>query len=209
MADIARGETFTTQIPDAASLHALVDDATILPAFITAKSVSTPDSADAFIFAKNGSLLQCTLAGLISALPSDGAASVASLRQLGTTATTAAAGNDARFPSSILGIRKANSTAPDTVATSHDLTLPYKDVSTATTIDWSQGSFFYANLTGNVTYALTGFIIGQEITVLVNLNGHTVSFTPAVMTTVGSGTTWAYVKLSCPPPGIVGYRVSI
>lgn len=98
MADIQRGITFTNSIPDAASAHQLVDSATILPAFITGKTISTPATGDSFVFSKNGALLRCTLAGLIGAFPTGGAANIAALRKLGTAADTAAAGNDPRFP---------------------------------------------------------------------------------------------------------------
>jgi hypothetical protein len=210
MSDIQRGATFTTGIPDAPSLHTLVDAATILPAFVTAKVSAPPASADAFPYVKSGAFRQCTLAQLIGAFPNGGAANISALRQLGTGAGTAASGDDPRFPSRLIGIRKANGPAPDTVATAADLAIAGASLAGITAIDWKAYSVLSDNLTGNKTYTFVNTGNGRRIVVAIKLNGFVPTF-PAILGTLpvlGSGTTCKTYYFVQSPIGITGFCVA-
>lgn len=210
MSDIQRGVTFTTNIPDAATAHRLVDDAVILPAFISGKTVATPVSGDAFVFLKNGALRQCTLAGLIGAFPNGGAANVFALRKLGTTATSAAAGNDPRFPAQFDGIRQANGTSPDTVAAPKDFAFVSKNLNGTTVIDWDAADVFYDNMAGNKTYTFANVRDGRTISIIFKKNGHTPTLPGAIGTVVvGNGTTFLHVILSKSVLGTTGLQIQI
>ena len=180
MSDIQRGITFTTSIPDAASAHQLVDAAVILPAFISDKASAAPATGDTFVFNKNGALRKCTLQQLISAFPNGGAANVFALRKLGTSAQTAAAGNDPRFPAQITGIRKANGTSPDTAATAKDFNLASKNLAGLTTIDWDVANVFRDSITANKTYNFANVRDGRTITLVIEHNNHITAFNAAI-----------------------------
>lgn len=214
MGDIQRGVSFTTNIPDAVTLQNLVDQAIILPAFISAKTVATPASGDAFVFLKGsgpGVLRQCTLAGLISAFPANGAANVASLRKLGTNSTDAAAGNDPRFPARLTGIRFANGPGPDTVASVSQLQPIALNLSGQTNIAWNSAIMFSDSLTANKTYTFSNTANGKRIIVAVKLNGHTATF-PAVQNgtvpVIGSGTTVQTYFFLQTPLGTTGFCIA-
>jgi len=127
MADLTSPESFVDGQEDgvtAARLNNHVNGAQIQSAFISGKAAVTPATGDyAVIFDVSGAALaKCTLAALVAAVyASDPAAGVAGARTLSTTSTTAAAGNDTRFPASVTGIRKsAGVGSTDTAAVSSD-----------------------------------------------------------------------------------------
>lgn len=211
MSDIQRGITFTTSIPDAASAHQLVDNAVILPAFITTKATAPPSSADSFIFSKNGALRRCTLDTLINAFPRGAAANVFSLRKLGTQATMAAAGNDPRFPAQFTGLRKANNHGPDTAAVPKDTAFPSKSLDGAHTIvDWDQADVFHDDLATPKTYTFTNVRDGRTIQFIIKLNGRAVTLPAAIGTVViGTGTTFLHLILTKSVLGITGLQIKI
>lgn len=194
MAQIQRGYTFIDGgTGNAAELHELVDDATILPGIITQQASAPPANPDSFLFyqARSQTLASCTLSQLIAAFPVNQAANVACLRQLGTGATVAAAGNDPRFPAQITGIRKGHGTGADTAATAPDLDFSSVDLANLTAIDWSAGNFFHDSLTANKTYTFSNVTDGRAICAVIVTNGHTPTFptTLGSIQTLGSGTT--------------------
>ena len=64
------------------------------------------------------------------------------------------------------------------------------DLGSGTIIDWSAGDTFHASLSGDRTYTFSNVTLGKSITVLILLNGHTVTMPTGTGTTptVGSGT---------------------
>ena len=184
MADISRGFTFLPGVPgELAQFHQLVDDATILPTFITSKAVAAPSGAgDYFVFyqAGSGAIRRCNHTALVNSFPRGGAANQFALRKLGVGATDAAAGNDVRFPAAITGIRKANGAGPDTVAGAKDLSFAPVNLAAGTSIDWDAGDVFYSTLTANKVYTFTNARLGRVITVALKLQGHTVTW-PALV----------------------------
>lgn len=208
--EIQRGVTFTTSIPDAPTLHAFLESAIILPAFISDKTIATPGTGDSFVFLKNGVLKQCTLSGLISGIPSGAPPHIYSLRRLGRLASEAAAGNDPRFPAVLVGIRKANQNAPDTVATAGDLAIASQSLVGITAIDWRAFNVFSDSLTANKTYTFINPGTGRRITVVVKLNGFTPTF-PALAGTlpvIGTGTTYQTFFFTQTALGVTGYAVA-
>jgi hypothetical protein len=98
MADISRGETFVDgQSVTGTRLNAHVDNATILPAFISAKGAGSPALSHKTIVYDGTNLIAPTLTTLFGLQLTDQAAGTPSLRSLGTTATTAAQGNLAAY----------------------------------------------------------------------------------------------------------------
>lgn len=96
MADISKGTTFV----DGSSYHAtsfnnLVDDATILPAFVSAKPATSPATDDKVLLydASGTALIAPTVADVLDLQIKDAAAGTASMRTLGTSNTQAAQGN--------------------------------------------------------------------------------------------------------------------
>lgn len=214
MAQIQRGFTFEDGgSGDASELHSLVDDAVILPGFVTDQANAAPAGTDSFVYYKSAAgLRKCTLSQLVAAFPTDAAANVASLRKLGTSAGMAAAGNDARFPAQVTGLRKGNGTSADTAAQANDVVFP-KDLANGATVDFTTGGVFYASLNANRTYTLTNGRVGQTVVLLVKLNGHTTGISNAVLggslPTVGSGTTAKEYHLTITPYGVSGYCINL
>lgn len=191
MPDLSRGTTFTTGIPDAASLHNLVDAGTVLPAFILSKPTATPGDGDQFVFVSGGAYKRCSLRTLVAAFPNGGSPSTFALRRLGTTAQAAAAGNDSRFPATLPAgsIRVAQGTSADTAATPSDLTFPVYSLIGKTEIDWSKSNVFFDTLTANgKTYSFSHLANGRSIQVIINLAGHTIPTMPGLFATVGAST---------------------
>jgi hypothetical protein len=218
MSDIQKGVTFHTgdEVTNS-SLNNLVDDAIILPGFISSKPVGSPAQGDKFVFFKsaNQSLAAVTLNGLISAFPRGGAANAFALRKLGTQAGTAAAGDDSRFPADFIhgGIRKANHNQPDTVATPQDLCFAAKHLSGGSQIDWSLGELFYDSITANKTYTFANVPtnVAQVITVALQLNGHTVTFPSllGVAPQINASATVHYFTFIKTPLGVSGTVVAL
>lgn len=210
MSDIQRGITFTTSIPDAASAHQLVDNATILPAFVTGKTAAIPTGGADFLFASpTGALRKCTLTTLIGAFPNGGAASVYALRRLGTTGTTAAAGDDSRFPAVIRGIRQANGPAIDSVATPAQLSFASRPI-VGLNIDWSQSQVFTDSLAGNKTYTFSNVTDGRIVHIIVTLNGRTVTMPVGLaVNTLGTGTTIKHYILVKSAVGTTGLCIAL
>lgn len=104
MADISKGATFTDGDPtegivNGTRLNALVDSATILPAFVSGKPTTTPVLADrALLYDTSGTaLIAPTLTDVFAAQVVNATALTPSLRSLGNTATTAAQGDLVAF----------------------------------------------------------------------------------------------------------------
>lgn len=212
MAQFSRGITFIdgTSGHTVSEIHALIDNAHILPAFITDQPVATPVTADKFIFqqATTNTLKSISFQGFKDAFPKDAAATVYSLRRLGTAAGMAAAGNDTRLRNPVSGFRFGQGAGTDRAATAADFRF-LKNLGTGTVINWAEGRVFYATLTGNRTYTVTGGGLGRQIEVDIKLNGFTVTINGVTnLATVGSGTAWARYYLTIPAPGtIVGTKV--
>lgn len=203
-ADIAKGFTFVAGGTgyDAPALNGLVDNAVILPAFITAKPVATPAVTDSFIFyqASQTRLAKCTGTALVTGIvPANTAAGIASLRKLDTTATGAAAGNDSRFPTAITGIRKGNGASPDTLAAPHDYAFPELNIS-GTVIDVSLNPNRFKSVAANTTMSFSNFADGDDVVVNVFKSaGVTLAFTGVDLWRTTSG--W-----SATPPAFVTGR---
>lgn len=182
MSDIQAGTTLSDGVSyHGSDFNALVNNATILPAFITAKGAVIPSSSDSIcIYDSSGSgLAKCTLGDLISnVIPQDNVAGIASLRTLGTGPQQAAAGSDSRFPASVTGLRKsAGSASTDTAAAPKDLDFTPQSLSGISNIDWDLGNLFYEGLLGtSKTYTFSNVRSGRVIIAQINQNGHTVSF---------------------------------
>jgi hypothetical protein len=149
---------------DAAGLNLFVSGAAIQAAFITGKSAITPVAADSFVFydASGAVLGKCALSAIITA-------------GLGLTSTTAAAGNDSRFSSSITGIRKgAGVGSTDTLAVPKDFVLPPTAVALVTgaaTLDCVANNLFTVTLTANATITLASITDGDTIRVQITQDG--------------------------------------
>lgn len=213
MSDILRGVTFTTGIPDAATLHNLVDSATILPAFISGKALAVPSSGDSFVFVTaGGALRRATLDKLIQGFPRGGAGGVFALRKLGNQAGMAAAGDDSRFPARLTAgsIRKANGTSPDTAAEPQDFRFPSFSMVGKTIIDWDESDVFTDTLSTNKTYTFSNVRDGRTIQFVVNLNAHTVTMPGAIgVVEVGTGTTIKHYILTKSAVGTTGLCIKI
>lgn len=215
MADLQRGHTFVNPSSGntAADLHELVDSATILPAFITAKSgVATLEDVDVFLTydSSASALKKVTFANLYGSIPTDQAAGTASLRTLGTTSVKAAAGNDTRFPASVTGFRVGAGTgSADVAATGKDFRHPV-DIDGDTEIDWDAGNVFYDSLSANRTFTFANQRLGRQIEIILTLNGHTPTFPVGLATVVvGSGTTVLHVILTYSGVGTTGLQIAI
>src|SRR5882724_6781853 len=158
MAQFSKGITFLdgTSGHTSSELHQLIENAHILPAFITDQVAVTPTGGDQFIFVQSssGTLKSVTHSNLVSSFPQDAAANVYSLRRLGVGALMACAGNDIRLRNAITGIRVGAGTAVDRVATptdllDTDLIIPPKDLSGLTVINWDLANLFYNDVTLN------------------------------------------------------------
>lgn len=187
MASIQKGTTFTDGVSaNAAALNNLVDAATILPGIITDRTTATPATADQFLIydASASALAQCTLQNIIDAFPTDATALSKSLRTLGTGATQAVAGNDARLSATLsAGVGKLRVVGTggfgslDTAAAPKDLIFTPVNINTLTNIDWDTADVFYdAALSANKTYTFSNVRDGRVIVLQINQNGHTVAF---------------------------------
>jgi hypothetical protein len=218
MADIQRGHTFTDGSSGnvSADLHELVDDATILPEFITGKgAVITLEDTDLFVVYDNSAtaLKKQTFANLKASFPKDDTADTYSLRRLGTTSQKAAAGNDTRFPASVTGIRVgAGAGSNDIAATGKDFRHPV-DLSGEdddTVIDWDIGNVFYDELSANRTFTFANKRIGRSIQIVIKLNGHTPTWPVDIGTVVvGTGTTFLHLFLTYTAEGTTGLQIAI
>jgi hypothetical protein len=197
---LSKGHTFhdgdTGQ--SAAVLNSIVDNATLLPGAITEQPFVTPTAGAAFLYESNG-LKKGTLQQIINLVPHDSPASTASLRKLGPAANQAAPGNDARFPHHQTGIRMGHGAGgTDTVALTKDIAFPSVNLHNTSIINFDLGNVFYQDLTADKTF--TDYVHrndGQEVTLMFRLNGHTVTLpSGAALATIGTGTTYWYVKLS-------------
>lgn len=129
--DILPGEVFT-DAPNpgsevsAARLNNFLAGAVIQKELISGKSTVSPSTSDLLMFYDvSGDILgKGTVSSVVGTVAlSDQAAGVASMRTLGTSSTSAAAGNDTRFPASVTGIRKgAGAGSADTAAVVSDYT---------------------------------------------------------------------------------------
>ena len=185
MSDISKGTTFTNGVSASATdLNNLVDAATIQPAAITGKGAVTPDVADSLLIYDNSgsSLAKCTLQNVIDALPTDNGPAK-SLRTLGPTGNQAAAGNDARFPASVTGIRKSTGAgSTDVAATPTDFKFPTQNINALTNIDFNAADIFYDTaLSANKVYTFSNVGAGRSIVIQINQNGHTVGFPAGVL----------------------------
>lgn len=155
--------------------------------FVTAKSQIAPAGGDFVVFYDiSGAVLgKCTLTQLITAL-------------LGTSATTATAGNDTRLPASVTGIRKsAGAGSTDTAAALSDfvhapnaLTL----VTGAATGDCTLYDHFTCTLIANATITLTSIPDGGCVYLQTTQDGtgsRTLAFVTAGLTQTKLGGTAA------------------
>jgi len=212
MAQFARGITFLEGSTGhtAAEIHALIDNAHILPGFITDQPQATPVTSDRFGYVQSATntLKSVTHGNLIASFPKDAAAGIYSLRRLGTAATMAAAGNDSRLRNSVSGFRFGQGAGVDRAVIAGDFKF-LNNLGAGTNIDWNLGNVHYATIAVNRTFTMTNGFAGRQITIIVKLNGHTATVNGvADLVTVGSGTNWARYYLTVPVVGtIVGFRV--
>lgn len=205
---ILKGHTFRdgdTGV-SAATLNSIVDSATLLPGAITEQAQVVPAVTDSFLYSKGtGGLRKCTLQDILNAVPSNQPGNIASLRKLGTGATMAAAGNDSRFPSTFTGVRMANGTAPDTVAKPSDIVTAPKILAANEAIDWNAFNVFTRDMAGNESYTFQRVKLGQTITIIFKLHGHTPTLNdnPSVYT-AGTGTTFKCYRLTNTALGTIG-----
>ena len=174
MSDLLAGENFLPgEDVDAPRLMNAFNSAAIQSAFLTGKTIITPAGADSILFYDlSGTVLgKCTLTELITAL-------------LGSTSSTAAAGNDTRFPATVTGLRKsAGAGSTDVAAKGPDLAFT---PSTATlsagvqTLDCSLYSLFTISISANAVLTLANIPDGGTVTVrTTQVGGFTLSFTTA------------------------------
>ncbi len=173
MAKLSRGSTFTTGVSGtAADLNNLVDAATILPGAITEQGAVLPDVSDSVLIydASGSSLAKAQINDIINIIPSGAAAGTPSLRALGTTSTTAVAGNDNRLPAVVTGIRKgAGNGNADTAAGPKDFSTAGVNLAGGLAINWDLSDMFYdITLTGSATrnYTFSNVRSGRVITVV-------------------------------------------
>jgi hypothetical protein len=190
MAKLSKGTTFSDgSSANAAALNNLVDNATVLAGIITDWGAVTPDVADSILIydSSAANLAKCTLANVISLIPSSAVAGTPALRALGAGSTDAAAGNDSRFPASVTGLRKgAGAGSSDTAAGPNDMRFASSNLGTGTDIDWSLADIFYStSLDANKTYTFSNVTDGRVIMLLVNQNSKTITL-PGGWTTIGT-----------------------
>src|SRR6266576_1612415 len=205
MADLQRNNvTFNDGVPGdltAAKLHALVDQATILPGFFTDRSQVTPVLSDFITFLSNNTFIRkCTFTNLNTILPYDQAAGTASRRTLGPGASQAAPGNDTRFPATVNGIRVGvGAGSNDRAYDVNDGRFQYVDVSATNIINWDLSDTFYCAATFNHTYTFSNLpSFPRTIIFLVQSNGHNIvfsgcSFTAPVM--IGVVTLFTFTRV--------------
>ncbi len=167
MSDILAGEVFTDTGEGAnvtaERLNNFLGGAAIQKEFVTGQSIATPATGDYLLLndvSANG-LARATIATVVATVAlTDQAAGVASMRTLSTTATSAAAGNDTRFPASVTGIRKgAGAGSADTAA----LTPDFAQAPTAIVLTVGVGAAD-CSLNTNFTCALPTSITSCTIT---------------------------------------------
>jgi hypothetical protein len=161
MADLQSGEVFIAgQVLTHTQLNNAINAAVIQAAFLTGKTAITPVGGDYVLFYDvSGTVLgKCTMTALITAL-------------IGLTGTTAAAGNDSRFSSSVTGIRKgAGNGSTDTAAVPKDYVLAPTHASLSAgvaTLNCALNNVFYIALDANGTITLSGIADGDEIEIRV------------------------------------------
>lgn len=213
-AQLSKGYTFTDGQSGyvSANLHALINSGTLLPGAITEQANLIPVVDSVFLHASFGALKNCTLQQILNTIPTSQPSNIASLRLLGTSATSACAGNDVRLPSRVTGLRRGNGANPDTAALPKDVSFAGVNVAALTQIDWDTADQFYADLTGDTTYTFANLRNGRDITIIIKLHGHAVTM-PAVqlgsLTSIGSGTIGKIFKFSQSGLGLSGFVVNI
>lgn len=164
MADITAGKTWVDgETLNAAGLNAAFASAVIAASYITGKSTITPVGADYIpFFDSSGAVVgKCTLTSLITAL-------------IGLTSTTAAAGNDSRFPASVTGIRLGAGAGADTAAKPKDFVLaPTAGVPSAgaVTLNCANNNLFTVAFVANTTVTLTNVTDGDIVCAQITQDG--------------------------------------
>lgn len=171
MGDLQKGVTFVDGTTYAAAdLNNLVDNATIISAAITGKSSFTPALTDPLIYYSSSqtALKKATFQDIVNLVPSGSVAATPALRALGTGSTQAAAGNDARFPTTITGLRQGNGASADTAAVPKNLSFAPVALGGGFAINWDSADMFTDTLSGSgtLTYTFSNTRSGRIITVI-------------------------------------------
>lgn len=144
-------------------------------------------------------IAKCTFSDVVALVPSNQGSGTPSLRILGTTALAAAAGNDARFPATVTGLRLGNGVSPDTAAAPKDLAFTPTDLAGGLAINWNLSDVYTDTLSGssNKVYTFSNAAVGRSITVLLK-NG----------TWTGTTITWPTL-LGTAPIAMTGNTVNV
>lgn len=164
MADLVSGVVFSDgESLTAARLNAAFGNAAIQKEFVSGKSQITPVAGDYLIFYDtSGAVLgKCLISALITAMQ-------------GQTASTLAAGNDARFAAAVTGLRLGAGAGADTAAKAKDLAFAptvFVPSAGAATLNCALNNLFTGTFVANTALTLSNISDGDRICVQITQDG--------------------------------------